>query len=280
MKIVVAALLFLLFSSVFNAQTLSVLNPTVSQGDVVIVRIAPQWQGSLVCISGFGKSYLPNQYGNVFIGVDVNTKPDKYPLHRIECGRGNRLDPLFYQEIEVLQKQFPQTKIGRKITPVDSARRKKESQIIQNAYTQKDAWADHTKGDYRPPLDIISVTDEFGGKRIYLNGQTRHNGVDLRAANKTSVKAINSGVVLLIARNFSLEGNMVILDHGSGILSMYLHLSKINVRQGVKVKKDEIIGLSGSTGSATGPHLHFIVKVNDTNIDPLRFIDLINRHVQ
>lgn len=278
MKTILAALLFILSASVVNAQTFSILNPKVSQGDVAIVRIAPQWQGSLVCISGFEKSYLPNQYGDVFIGVGVDTKPDKYPVYRIECGQGTRLDHMFYEEIEVLQKQFPQTKISRKITPVDSARRKKESQAVQDAYVRGDTWTDYTQGDYHQPLDITSITDEFGKKRIYLNGQTRHGGVDLKAAHRTPIKAVNSGVVLLVAKNFSLEGNMVILDHGSGILSLYLHLSKINVKQGAKVSKGEVIGLSGSTGSATGPHLHFIIKVNNTNIDPLRFIDTVNQY--
>ena len=128
------------------------------------------------------------------------------------------------------------------------------------------------------PLDNVFVTDEFGIKRVYLNGQTRHGGVDLRAPRGTAIKAINSGVVLLAANNFSLEGNMVIIDHGSGIFSLYLHLSKINAIEGTEIKKGEIIGLSGSTGSAHGPHLHFIIKVNGTNVDPLAFIDTINRY--
>jgi len=279
-----AALLFILSTSTLSAQTFSVLNPKVSQGDVVIVRIAPQWQGSLVCISGFGKSYLPNQYGDVFMGMGVDTKPNKYSLHRIECGRGVKLDPMFYEEVEVLERQFPETKMGRKITPVDSVRRKKESQAIQDAYVRREAWTDYTQGDYRPPLYAVSIadliTDEFGKKRIYLNGQTTHGGVDLKAASKTPIKAVNSGVVLLVARNFSLEGNMVILDHGSGILSLYLHLSKINVKQGAKIKKGEVIGLSGSTGSVTGPHLHLMIKANGINVDPLRFIDIVNRYIK
>lgn len=295
MRTIFLVIVLLFLSIKLNAQTsFTVLNPKVNQGDVVIVRIAPQWQaqaqGSPVCVSAqwqlnnnanfLIKHYSPNQFGDVFMGISVDTKPGKYPVYRTECNRGIRLDPLFYKEIEVLQKQFPETKIGQNITAVDSARRKMESLAIQNAYARGNTWNDYTRSKYRQPLDMTSITDEFGEKRIYLNGQTRHGGVDLKAPNRTSVKAVNSGVVLLVARNFSLEGNMIILDHGSGVLSLYLHLSRINVKQGEKVSKGETIGLSGHTGSVTGPHLHFIIKVNSTNVDPLRFIDTINQYLK
>ena len=294
MKTTMVALLFILSTSTLSAQTFSVLNPRVSQGDVSIIRIYPQFQtqtqGLSVCMfvewglnknTNFVEKHYPlNEYGEVLIGIPVDTKPGKYSTYRIECGRGTRLDPTFHIDVEVLQKQFPETKISQNITTVGSMRRKRESMAIQDAYARGNTWTDYTQSNYRQPLDITSITDEFGKKRIYLNGQTRHGGVDLKAIHKTQVKAINSGVVLLVARNFSLEGNMIILDHGSGVLSLYLHLSKINVKQGEKVNNGEIVGLSGSTGLATGPHLHFIIKVNNTNVDPLRFIDAVNQYTK
>ncbi|MDO8496029.1 MAG: M23 family metallopeptidase [bacterium] len=297
MKTRILALLFILLAStasVLNAQTFSVLNSKVSQGDVSVIRIYPQFQtraqGLSVCIfvewglnkntNFVAKHYPPNQYGEVLIGIPVDTKPGKYSVYRIECGRGTKLDSAFYVDLDVSQKQFPETKIGHNITSVDSTRRKRESTAIQDAYAREDTWTDYTQSNYRQPLDMTSITDEFGKKRIYLNGQTRHGGVDLKATHRTPIKAVNSGVVLLVAKNFSLEGNMIILDHGSGVLSLYLHLSKMNVKQGEKVNKGEIIGLSGSTGSATGPHLHFIIKVNNTNVDPLRFIDTMNQYIK
>lgn len=295
MRTIFLVIILLFLSIKLNAQaSFTVLNPKVNQSDVVIVRIAPQFQtqaqGSSVCIFvewGLNKNtnfiarhYPPNQYGEVLIGIPVDTKPGKYPAYRIGCGQGIQLDPTFYVDIEVLQKQFPETKIGRNIIAVDSARRKMESLAIQNAYAREDTWTDYTQSKYRQPLDMTSITDEFGKKRIYLNGQTRHGGIDLEAANRTPVKAINSGIVLLVAKDFSLEGNMIILDHGSGVLSLYLHLSRTNVRQGEKISKGRIIGLSGMTGSTTGPHLHFIIKVNNTNVDPLRFIDTMNQYLK
>lgn len=275
------ALFFL--ASTSNAQTIQILNPKIGPGDVTIIRIAPQWQGPLVCVSAFGNDYRPNGSGYVFIGIDVETGPAKYPVFLVECGRNVRLD-WNYIEIEVTEKKFPVIKINRKLTPVNPARRMKESQKIAEAYARSNGVVDHRSGDFIMPLDNLSIpadiTDEFGKKRIYLNGETRHGGIDLRAMSGSSVKAINSGVVLLAAQNFSLEGNLVIIDHGSGIISLYLHLSRVEVKEGDKIRKGSVVGLSGATGSVTGPHLHLIIKVKGTNVDPLRFIDTLNKYLK
>lgn len=280
MKILLAGFLFHLLSATVSAQTtFSVLTPKVNQGEVAIIKIAPQWQGSLVCISTMNRDFYPNQFGTVFIGTTPNTQPGKYALFLVECGRGVRLD-WNNQEIEVVKKKFPETRMHIKMATTDSSRRKKEAGELNQAYAKGNGWFERTDGKFVMPLDNILVTDPFGKKRIYLNGQTWHSGVDLRAPVGTAVKAVNSGVVLLTANNFSLEGNIVIIDHGSGIFSLYLHLSKVNAVQGTKIKKGEILGLSGVTGSATGPHLHFIIKANGTNVDPLIFIDTINQYLK
>lgn len=273
---IVAFLLHLLSTPVSVQPTFSVLTPKVNQGEVAIIKIAPQWQGSLVCISAMNRDFHPNQFGTVFIGTNPSTQPSKYPLSLVECGRGIRLD-LNDQEIEVVKKKFPETRMHIKMVAVDSGRRKREAEELNKAYSRGNGWFERTEGEFVMPLDNIFITDQFGKKRVYLNGQTWHSGVDLRAPVGTPVRAVNSGVVLLTANNFSLEGNMVIIDHGSGIFSLYLHLSKVNAIQGTKIKKGEILGLSGVTGSATGPHLHFIIKANGTSIDPLAFIETINQ---
>lgn len=279
MKILTLVFGWMFLSGNAQAQNFEILNPKVEQGGVVIVKTAPQWQGSIHCISALGKHYQPDNSGYVFVGVPVDTKSDKYLASLVECGRGVRLNPAD-KEIEVTEKIFPSTKIGRKITAVNSKKRDRESKEIGAAYERGNEYADYKNGVFIAPLDPIFVTDEFGRRRIYLNGETRHGGIDLRAASRTPIKAINSGVVLLTAKNFSLEGNMVIIDHGSGIFSLYLHLSRINVKQGAKIKNGEVIGLSGSSGSATGPHLHFMVKINRINVDPLMFIDIVNQYTR
>lgn len=108
----------------------------------------------------------------------------------------------------------------------------------------------------------------FGLRRI-INGQKRnpHSGMDIAAPKGTPVKAAASGQVIHTG-NFFFSGNVVYVDHGSGVISMYAHLSRINVRAGQWLKQGEILGRVGSTGRATGPHLHWSVYLNGQVIDP------------
>jgi len=123
------------------------------------------------------------------------------------------------------------------------------------------------------PLDG-EVVGVFGTRSI-INGQPRspHSGVDLRAAAGTPVKSIHNGRVALIADHF-FSGKSVVIDHGGTIQSMYFHLEKTLVQEGQEVKRGEVIGLVGATGRATGPHLHFGMRVNGARVDPLQFVTL------
>jgi murein DD-endopeptidase MepM/ murein hydrolase activator NlpD len=84
---------------------------------------------------------------------------------------------------------------------------------------------------------------------------------------------MNDGTVLL-ARPLYFEGNFVVLDHGQGLLTLYLHLSEFKVKEGDTVKRGQVIGLSGGTGRATGPHLHVAVRWQGTYLDPARLTQL------
>ena len=111
----------------------------------------------------------------------------------------------------------------------------------------------------------------FGSQRIY-NGDpgSYHSGVDIAAPTGTYYVAPADGVVTLAASSpFTLEGNLLMIDHGMGLNSAFLHSAEILVREGQEVKRGEPIGRIGSTGSATGPHLHWSMKWNDARIDPI-----------
>lgn len=115
------------------------------------------------------------------------------------------------------------------------------------------------------------VSGMFGSQRIY-NGDpgSYHSGVDVAAATGTYYVAPADGVVTLAAASpFTLEGNLLMIDHGMGLNSAFLHSSEILVKQGQVVKRGEPIGRVGATGSATGPHLHWSMKWNDARIDPI-----------
>jgi murein DD-endopeptidase MepM/ murein hydrolase activator NlpD len=101
----------------------------------------------------------------------------------------------------------------------------------------------------------------------------RHLGIDLGSAKGSAVAAINDGVVRE-AENDPLYGNTVIVDHGQGIFSLYMHLDSISAKVGQIVKFGQVIGTVGETGYASGPHLHLSLKINGISVDPVRFVNV------
>jgi murein DD-endopeptidase MepM/ murein hydrolase activator NlpD len=117
-------------------------------------------------------------------------------------------------------------------------------------------------------------TDSFGTRRMF-NGKLAsiHKGMDFHAASGTPVHAANSGVVVL-ARPLYYEGNCVVIDHGLGLYTISMHLSRIDVLEGQHVETGELVGLSGATGRVTGPHLHWAVRWRDAYLDPAKLLQL------
>ncbi|PZU11056.1 MAG: peptidase [Sphingomonas sp.] len=116
------------------------------------------------------------------------------------------------------------------------------------------------------------ISTLFGSQRIYKGGVegAYHGGMDIARPTGTPVAAPADGVIALAtAKPFSLEGNLVMIDHGFGLMSAIMHLSRIDVKQGDHVRQGQIIGLVGSTGRATGPHLHWGLTWQGARIDPL-----------
>jgi murein DD-endopeptidase MepM/ murein hydrolase activator NlpD len=130
-------------------------------------------------------------------------------------------------------------------------------------------------GSFLRPVDAgIRLTAAFAGTRRFNSGPVKtHRGADFGAPQGTPVKAMNSGRVIL-ARNLFYDGNLVTIDHGQGLLSLYLHLSKMDVKVGDMIRAGQTIGRSGSTGRASGPHLHLQVKWAGTDIDPVDLMAL------
>jgi len=155
-------------------------------------------------------------------------------------------------------------------------RLEKEREISRKAYNEigKIDTAFYKVG-FIQPLKGGVVTSVFGSKRI-LNGipKNMHNGLDIASPKGTSVYAMTDGIVRLTADNFYYSGNYVLLDHGQGLSSFYLHLSKIIVHEGKKVKKGELIGKVGTTGRSTGPHLHWGVQWFSKRVDPSSLLEL------
>ena len=127
------------------------------------------------------------------------------------------------------------------------------------------------RGNFRRPV-TAAATDSFGTRRMF-NGKlaSTHKGMDFRARSGAQVRAGNSGVVVL-ARPLYYEGNCVVIDHGLGLFTMAMHLSRMDVREGEQVTTGERLGLSGATGRVTGPHLHWAVRWEVAYLDPAKLL--------
>jgi murein DD-endopeptidase MepM/ murein hydrolase activator NlpD len=149
--------------------------------------------------------------------------------------------------------------------------------IAEEREIKKQAFASRTKrawmGAFAPPTDTPQ-TSAFGTRRTY-NGKTQsiHQGLDFRAAVGTPIHASNDGRVL-IAQEMYYEGGFVVLDHGDGLFTLYMHLSAFEVKDGEVVQKGQTIAESGSSGRVTGPHLHFGVQWQGLYMEPATVLAL------
>lgn len=150
-------------------------------------------------------------------------------------------------------------------------RRRPELAAIWDA-RQKQTGAEGWKQDFIWPVKG-RISGRFGAQRIYRGEPgSYHSGLDIAPGHGVAFVAPADGVVVLARTGFSLEGGLIIIDHGAGLNSAFLHSSKIAVKEGDIVKQGQYIGNVGSSGRATGPHLHWSLKWNNARLDPLLFL--------
>ncbi|MDH5643357.1 MAG: M23 family metallopeptidase [Gemmatimonadota bacterium] len=147
--------------------------------------------------------------------------------------------------------------------------RRLSAQVYEQSHQTPKMWTD----PWVAPRDA-RVTSEFGVRRVF-NGQTqsRHYGVDFDGNNGDPIHAANRGVVALTG-SFYYSGNTVYVDHGAGLVTIYMHMSEIGVQQGEVVERGQLLGKVGSTGRVTGPHLHWSTKYGDISLDGLTLLRL------
>ena len=163
----------------------------------------------------------------------------------------------------------------KKVTPPEEVyeRIKKENKLIAEARAI-DSNLDFFKDKFIIPVDDSIITGVYGSQRI-LNGKPKwpHYGLDFAQKEGTPVKAMLDGTVTLAQSDLYYTGGTLIFDHGHGISTLYMHMQKILVEKGQKVKQGEVIGMVGSTGRATGPHLDIRLNWFDTRLDPATALD-------
>jgi murein DD-endopeptidase MepM/ murein hydrolase activator NlpD len=212
-------------------------------------------------------------------GVTFETTPGKYPLELTAEQTTNKTSLTFTRTFAVARAQYPQVKVEltveKKFTEPSPEQQEQiaEGVRIKQDYLSRVTPTREWDGSFTPPADA-AISDVYGSQRIF-NGEAQrpHWGLDFRVPTGTPVAAMNQGTVLL-ARFMYFEGNCVVIDHGQGLLTLYFHLSEFKVKEGDEVKRGQVVGLSGGTGRATGPHLHVAVRWQGTYLDPASLIRL------
>lgn len=266
---------FALFSLVhaLGVVQVAVLNGNPYQGDTVVV-IFPDRDHEVksAIFDGQAVAFFPykNSYRAVF-GIPATKTPGRYAL-RIKFKDGE----MFEKSIRVRAKKFAKITLGipkrLDLTPQALvAKLETENSNLKSVLDLRTPAVFFDRPFGLPLWDNRKIGSRFGEIRKTGGTEIRHLGVDFGAKLGAPVAAINAGVVRK-AYTDSVYGNSVVIDHGAGIFSLYLHLNEMKVKEGDRVEKGKVVGTVGQTGYSTSPHLHLSLKVGGVSVDPLQFV--------
>lgn len=204
------------------------------------------------------------------VGLPLDIQPGSHQL-KVQIGDETRA-----QTFEVKPKAYPEQHItlqdkGKvELSPEDEARAVREIATIKEL---KLHWRNEDKTDLAFMIPAKGRLSGNFGLRRFFNGEPRspHAGLDVAVARGTPIKASAPGTVLAV-EDYFFNGKTIFVDHGNGLITMYCHLDQSEVRSGDTVSKGQQLGLSGMSGRATGPHLHWSVILNGAMVDPALFI--------
>jgi len=204
------------------------------------------------------------------VGIPLGSRRGHYKLHVDQDGRDQAIS--FLVEPKKYQEQHLTLKNRHMVNPTaeEMKRIRRDHLVIKRALR---GFRPLQEVPTRFTLPVIGRVSSTFGLRRFFNDQARkpHSGLDLAAPAGTPVQAPAAGRISATG-NFFFDGNTVFIDHGQGLVTMYCHLSEIDVKPGQDVKAGELLGKVGMTGRATGPHLHWGVSLNDARVDPTLFL--------
>jgi len=250
----------------------------VDAGRPFLVRLTSDQAFDRIRVNWMDQDFVPSvsQWNGyhvaiVMLGSDVLTvKPGPQAII-VRAWSGGK-ETVWDRSVRILERTYPRQELSlpsKMVTPPAGVleRIKAERTRTQAA---KQTWSDQRlwRLPFHRPV-AGKFTSVYGLQRV-LNGKPKdpHRGVDFRAPTGTAVEAVADGRVIL-AESHYYAGNSIYIDHGNGVISLYFHLSQFDVSQGDIVKRGQIIGRSGCTGRATGPHLHLSVSVQGQLVDPV-----------
>lgn len=270
-------LLFFCITALYSASLAFeaiVIPPEINPGDAFAVKITTAENPGVPAATFDERPLYFSSCGDgcsIAIGsADISAKPGVYSVLLSLGEKNTSLDLVVKQaEFPTIHLSLPPDKVF--LSPEDQERANREAVTLSRIWPviSDRLW----DGKFIQPLDN-EVSTAFGVKRIMNKKKTSlHRGVDFRGRTGEPVRSFNRGRVVL-AQELFYGGNTVILDHGQGIYSIYMHLSNFNVKVNDMLAKGAVVGRVGSSGRVTGPHLHFGVKVRSQNTNPLSFTEL------
>jgi murein DD-endopeptidase MepM/ murein hydrolase activator NlpD len=238
--------------------------------DRVPRRVTGKWIGKDLA---FFKSDNPKIW-YALAGADLETQPGTYDLILTAAMMGGRV---IHKRVDIGAANFRSgaVDVPENFVEPDAASKKQiaADEVLKNRAFSHRIAAPQWSGDFVTPVKA-KPTDSFGMTRLFNEEHTStHRGTDFPVNEGAPVVVSNSGTVVL-AKKLFYEGNCVIVDHGQRFFTIYMHLSKLEVKPGNKLGKGERLGLSGQTGRVTGPHLHMGVRWNGAYLDPTKLLGL------
>jgi murein DD-endopeptidase MepM/ murein hydrolase activator NlpD len=268
--VIILTLGILLVPGLASAQSL--IEESRVPGGVAVVQLPWHQQGRPQA-SYLGNPVMVLQQADrwyAIVGLGLKTKPGK-KLVKIVKDEKDKIS------FKVVDKHYPTQYVNgvpKKTVDLSAADYKRYLKERKKINTAKKIWTDIDPASLQLMLPVKSRISGLFGRRRVFNGKPRnpHSGLDLAAPRGTHVYAPADGKVILTG-NFLFIGNAIFIDHGQGLITLYGHLSKIDVKTGAKVQRGHLIAEVGSTGRATGPHLHWGVYLNRVAVDPMLFIN-------
>jgi murein DD-endopeptidase MepM/ murein hydrolase activator NlpD len=250
---------------------------SLQPGELVVLTVTTARPVDSVSVRAFGRALSPFQVDDttwrVLVGIDLDVKPGP---HVVTVGAGTA--PVVTHRLAVAPKAFPTRRL--KVDPnfvnppaTVLARIEEESRELAELWASSARarlWSDPF---VRP---VPQPANSAFGTRSVLNGETRspHGGADFASPTGTPVQSPGGGRVVL-AKSLYYTGHTVVIDHGLGLISLFAHLSEIDVQTGDTVNAGSTVGRVGATGRVTGPHLHWTVRAGGARIDPLSLLALL-----
>jgi murein DD-endopeptidase MepM/ murein hydrolase activator NlpD len=252
-------------------------------GEVGWLRVQGAAEGAVVegSVGDRPLSFFPYAGGwAALAGFDLDTKPGLQEW-RVAAQVSGEPALTVRGRVKVRGRGFPVQRLRLPTGMVDldpEIERRAESEIatlhtLYRTISPERLW----RGRFTRPVAGADPGTGFGARRI-INGQRRapHGGIDYAAPRGTAVVAANDGRVALVADYF-FPGRLVVIDHGLGLYTLYFHLDEVRIAAGEPVSRGQLIGAVGSTGRATGPHLHFGAHLGGARIDPSALLALAFR---